>query len=216
MDVASCRYVLSAPEPSMGCRRRRGAARPRIWLAAQGIRATAGRDMNPVGHSLGGSHGDWSPRNRRVVAAEAQRIDGCDLGRPQHGRAHGQDALPRVGDRVASRGERYQRDGERPSGGECRQGDGRQKQPPNQVQACDSIGLPRRRHPQRPSRNARSCDPAGSLQPANPRPARFQREQFYGSDGGRVPCVPKSTFGTFFASSGASKYCWGWKPTARA
>ena len=35
-------------------------------------------------------------------------------------------------------------------------------------------------------------------------------------DGCRVPCVPKSTFGTFFASSGASKYCWGWKPNARA
>jgi len=31
--------------------------------------------------------------------------------------------------------------------------------------------------------------------------------RLYGSDGGRVPCVPKSTFGTFLASSGASKYC---------
>ena len=147
MDVASGRYALSAPHPSVGC--------------PCGRRAIGG-DMDPVGHSLGGSHGDRSPGSRQVVAAEAQRIDGCDLGRPQHGRAHGQDALPRVGDRVASRGERYQRDGERPSGGECRQGDGRQKQPPNQVQACDSIGLPRRRHPKRPSRNARSCDPANN------------------------------------------------------
>jgi len=40
-----------------------------------------------------------------------------------------------------------------------------------------------------------------------------RREPLYGCAGG---CVPKSTFGTFLASSGASKYFCGSKPTARA
>src|SRR5437764_1276115 len=42
-----------------------------------------------------------------------------------------------------------------------------------------------------------------------------RRGGFYGWVG-RGPVVPKSTFGTFCASAGASKYFCGWKPKARA